>query len=139
MRNKINAGYYYSVAPGWVLSVTGEAGYIFGWGGQHVLIQDRFFVGGDNLRGFASPPVSGRATSSRSDALGRQQVLSSARSRSACRLACRRNWASPDGSSPTSGRLYGNDQKNLVLTPAQLASQPGGLQPQIIDSAGICA
>ena len=34
LRNKANAGYYYSVAPQWVLSVTGEAGYIFGWGGD---------------------------------------------------------------------------------------------------------
>ena len=52
VRNKVNAGYYYSVAPDWVLSFTGEAGDIFGWDGQQVLLQDRFFVGGDNLRGF---------------------------------------------------------------------------------------
>ena len=38
VRNKVNAGYYYSVFPEWVLSVTGEAGYIFGWNGQNVLI-----------------------------------------------------------------------------------------------------
>ena len=54
IRNKVNVGYYYSVAPEWVLSFTGEAGDIFGWGGQQVLLQDRFFVGGDNLRGFAA-------------------------------------------------------------------------------------
>ena len=30
-----------------------EAGDIFGWDRQQVLLQDRFFVGGDNLRGFA--------------------------------------------------------------------------------------
>ena len=36
-RNKVNVGYYYSVAPEWVLSFTGEAGYIFGWGGEQVL------------------------------------------------------------------------------------------------------
>src|SRR5205814_1502067 len=37
LRNKVNVGYYYSVFPEWVLSVTGEAGYISGWGGQNVL------------------------------------------------------------------------------------------------------
>jgi outer membrane protein insertion porin family len=72
VRNKISAGYYYSVAPEWVLSVTGEAGYIFGWGGQQVLLQDRFFVGGDNLRGFQSAGIGPRDSVS-GDALGGQK------------------------------------------------------------------
>jgi len=72
VRNKANAGYYYSIAPEWVLSVTGEAGYIFGWNGQQVLIQDRFFVGGDNLRGFQSAGIGPRDTVS-GDALGGQK------------------------------------------------------------------
>src|SRR6185369_4218228 len=49
VRNKVEFGYYYSVAPEWVLSLNGEAGEIFGWGNQNVFLQDRFFVGGDNL------------------------------------------------------------------------------------------
>ena len=72
IRNKVSAGYYYSVAPEWVLSVTGEAGYIFGWNGQNVLIQDRFFVGGDNLRGFQSAGIGPRDSVS-GDALGGQK------------------------------------------------------------------
>lgn len=51
IRTVVKAGYYYSVSPGWVVSVTGEAGNIYGIG-QPVLLEDRFFVGGDNLRGF---------------------------------------------------------------------------------------
>jgi outer membrane protein insertion porin family len=50
-RTVAKAGYYYSVIPNWILSLTGEAGNIFGIG-QPVLLEDRFFVGGDNLRGF---------------------------------------------------------------------------------------
>ena len=69
IRNKIDAGYYYSVAPEWVLSLTGEVGDIFGWGGQPVLLQDRFFVGGDNLRGFAPAGIGPRDSIS-GDALG---------------------------------------------------------------------
>ncbi|MBO0735826.1 MAG: outer membrane protein assembly factor BamA [Alphaproteobacteria bacterium] len=72
VRNKVSAGYYYSIAPEWVLSVTGEAGYIFGWNGQKVLLQDRFFVGGDNLRGFQSAGIGPRDTVS-GDALGGQK------------------------------------------------------------------
>ena len=74
VRNKVNAGYYYSVFPEWVLSVTGEAGYISGWGGQNVLIQDRFFVGGDNLRGFQSAGIGPRDSVS-GDALGGQSTI----------------------------------------------------------------
>ena len=48
----VNGGYYYPLAPGWVASVTGESGYIKGLHDQ-VRIEDRFFVGGDNFRGFA--------------------------------------------------------------------------------------
>ncbi|HEX4113032.1 MAG TPA: outer membrane protein assembly factor BamA [Stellaceae bacterium] len=50
-RTVVKAGYYYSVFPNWILSLTGEAGNIVGIG-QPVLLEDRFFVGGDNLRGF---------------------------------------------------------------------------------------
>lgn len=35
-----------------VLSFSGTAGYINGWGGQHVRINDRFFKGADTFRGF---------------------------------------------------------------------------------------
>jgi len=63
IRNKVQFGYYYPVAPEWVLSFTGEAGDIFAWGGQKVLLQDRFFVGGDNLRGFAPAGIGPRDAS----------------------------------------------------------------------------
>ena len=72
VRSKVNFGYYYSVAPEWVLSLTGEAGDIFGWNGQQVLLQDRFFVGGDNLRGFQDAGI-GPRDSVTDDALGGQK------------------------------------------------------------------
>jgi outer membrane protein insertion porin family len=43
---------YYGFTPSWVLSFQGTAGYITGWGGDGVRINDRFFKGGDNFRGF---------------------------------------------------------------------------------------
>ena len=72
VRSKVTFGYYYSVAPQWVLSFTGEAGDILGWNGQQVLLQDRFFVGGDNLRGFQDAGI-GPRDSIDNDALGGQK------------------------------------------------------------------
>jgi len=62
LRNSVNAGYYYPFAPKWVASVKGEAGYIFGLGNDKVRIEDRYFVGGDNLRGFATGGIGPRDT-----------------------------------------------------------------------------
>ncbi len=45
------AGYYYPIADGWVLNARIEAGDVIGLG-EKVNIESRFFVGGDNLRGF---------------------------------------------------------------------------------------
>jgi len=45
------AGYYYTIADGWVLNARIEAGDVIGLG-EKVNIESRFFIGGDNLRGF---------------------------------------------------------------------------------------
>lgn len=68
IRNKLAGGYFYSLYPEWVLSVTGEGGAINGFG-QQVRLEDRFFIGGDNLRGFADSGISPRDHVT-SDALG---------------------------------------------------------------------
>jgi outer membrane protein insertion porin family len=135
VRNKITAGYYYPVAPGWVASVSGEAGDIFGWGGQQVLIQDRFFVGGDNLRGFAPAGIGPRDSVSQ-DALGGDKYWVGSVAESVP-LGLPKELGLTGRVFTDFGTLWGNDQKNLVLTPAQLAAQPGGQQPQIIDNPAI--
>jgi outer membrane protein insertion porin family len=45
------AGYYYPIADGWVLNARIEGGDVIGIG-ENVNIESRFFIGGDNLRGF---------------------------------------------------------------------------------------
>jgi len=67
-RTKLAGGWFYSLYPEWVVSATGEFGDIRGLG-QGVAIQDRFFVGGDNLRGFATAGI-GPRDGSTGDALG---------------------------------------------------------------------
>jgi outer membrane protein insertion porin family len=136
IRNKASVGYYYSVAPEWVLSFTGEAGDIFGWSGQQVLLQDRFFVGGDNLRGFAPAGVGPRDTVS-GDGLGGNKYYVGSVSL-AVPLGLPKELGISGRVFSDFGSLWGNDQKNLALTPAQLAST-GGVVPQILDSTAIRA
>ncbi|HLY44209.1 MAG TPA: outer membrane protein assembly factor BamA [Stellaceae bacterium] len=136
IRNKVNFGYYYSVAPEWVLSVTGEAGDIFGWGGQPVLLQDRFFVGGDNLRGFEPAGIGPRDTVS-GDALGGNKYYVGSVAL-AVPLGLPKELGIGGRIFSDFGSLWSNDQKNLTLTPSQLAFT-GGVPPQIQDSAAIRA
>jgi outer membrane protein insertion porin family len=52
LRTELEGGLYYGLWPGWRASFRANAGYIFGWGGDDVRINDRFFKGGSTFRGF---------------------------------------------------------------------------------------
>ena len=67
-RTRLEGGNYISLAEDWVLLVSGETGYITGLG-EGVRINNRFFLGGDDLRGFAIAGV-GPRDSTTEDALG---------------------------------------------------------------------
>ncbi len=67
-RVEVTGGVYYPFSPDYVLSFTGQEGRIFGLG-QSVRIEDRFFVGGDNLRGFQTGGIGPRDAITH-DALG---------------------------------------------------------------------
>jgi outer membrane protein insertion porin family len=135
LRNKVSGGYYYSIAPGWVLSVTGEAGDVFGWGGQPVLLQDRFFVGGDNLRGFEPAGIGPRDMTSQ-DALGGNKYYVGSL-QLGVPLGLPKELGITGRVWSDFGTLWGNDQKNLVLTPAQLALENTTIQPQIADNPAL--
>ncbi|MFL5335891.1 MAG: outer membrane protein assembly factor BamA [Geminicoccaceae bacterium] len=62
IRHEVRGEYYYSVVPDVVLSVTGSGGYIKAFGGETVHLSNRFFIGGNNLRGFAYGGVGPRDT-----------------------------------------------------------------------------
>jgi outer membrane protein insertion porin family len=134
IRNKANFGYYYSVAPEWVLSLTGEAGDILGWNGQQVLLQDRFFVGGDNLRGFQSAGIGPRDSVS-GDALGGQKYYLGSVTLGVP-LGLPKELGLSGRVFTDFGTLYHIEPTNIVLTPAQLA-QTGGIQPQVEQSPAI--
>jgi outer membrane protein insertion porin family len=52
LKTVANAGWYHGFTPNWILSLTGNTGYVTGWGGDNVRINDRFYEGGDSFRGF---------------------------------------------------------------------------------------
>ncbi|MGE0737477.1 MAG: outer membrane protein assembly factor BamA, partial [Alphaproteobacteria bacterium] len=53
LRTEVEGGLYYGLPwRGWRLSGRVSAGYIMGWGGDDVRINDRFFKGGASFRGF---------------------------------------------------------------------------------------
>jgi outer membrane protein insertion porin family len=68
VRNRVDAGYYYPVAEKWVASVSGSGGIVQGLGND-VKLLDRFFIGGNEVRGFAIDGIGPRDADT-DDALG---------------------------------------------------------------------
>lgn len=69
LRNNISGGYFIPVDEEVVFSLTGAAGYIFGMNDKKIRITERYYLGGDSLRGFESMGVSPRDKGSH-DSLG---------------------------------------------------------------------
>jgi outer membrane protein insertion porin family len=68
LRNRVDAGYYYPVGEKWVASLTASGGYVHGLG-EDVKLLDRFFIGGNEVRGFETDGIGPRDPDS-NDALG---------------------------------------------------------------------
>lgn len=71
-RNVLSSGAFYKFADGWVLSGRARGGIITGLG-EDVRLLDRFFLGGDRLRGFADGGVGPRDSATR-DSLGGELI-----------------------------------------------------------------
>ena len=71
LKTEVDGGWYHGFNKDFVLSVTGQAGYVSGWNGDTVRINDRFYKGGNSFRGFETAGIGPRDTNfNRSDALG---------------------------------------------------------------------
>jgi len=68
LRNTLNGSYFYPIADQWVFSMSGKGGYIVGLG-EDVALSERFFVGGDDVRGFETSGLGPRDLAT-DDALG---------------------------------------------------------------------
>ena len=73
LRTDLYAAKYFPLSEEWTLAFKGHAGYIFGFG-QDVRINQRYFLGGNDLRGFEQGGATGRDRASQ-DALGGDWVL----------------------------------------------------------------
>lgn len=68
LRNQLAYSYYYPLTDDLIANLAVQSGYVVGLG-QDVRINDRFFLGGDNLRGFATAGA-GPRDGATGDALG---------------------------------------------------------------------
>ncbi|MHC3126258.1 membrane protein [Brevundimonas sp. GN22] len=69
IKTEIDGAYYYGITPNWVVSVQGSVGYVAGWAGDSIRINDRFFKGGQSFRGFETAGMGPRDLTT-TDALG---------------------------------------------------------------------
>ncbi|MGV8951461.1 MAG: outer membrane protein assembly factor BamA [Cypionkella sp.] len=69
VKTEADVSAYWGIAPAWVVSTTASAGYISGWGGDPIRINDRFFKGGNSFRGFETAGIGPRDLTTQ-DALG---------------------------------------------------------------------
>jgi len=71
LRTEAGGGWYHGFNKDFILQITGTVGYIDGWGGDSVRINDRFYKGGNTFRGFEVAGLGPRDMSGgRNDALG---------------------------------------------------------------------
>lgn len=66
---KTGASWFYPLADRWILNLLAETGAIEGYGDEDVQINERFFIGGNTLRGFEKAGIGPRDTLT-DDALG---------------------------------------------------------------------
>ena len=69
VKTEVESSVYYGITPSWIVSVNGSAGYVSGWAGDAIRINDRFFKGGNTFRGFENAGMGPRDLAT-NDALG---------------------------------------------------------------------
>lgn len=62
LKSQLEGSWYYGLNRQMVFQVNGSAGYVVPWGGKEVRINDRFFVGGSDFRGFEIAGIGPRDT-----------------------------------------------------------------------------
>jgi outer membrane protein insertion porin family len=69
VKSDVRGGLYHGFNKDFILSFTGDVGYVDGWNGDTVRITDRLYLGGDDFRGFQIAGIGPRDTQY-GDALG---------------------------------------------------------------------
>jgi len=69
VKTEADVSAYWGITPDWVVTATASTGYVSGWGGDPIRINDRFFKGGNSFRGFETAGLGPRDLTT-NDALG---------------------------------------------------------------------
>lgn len=69
IKTEADVSAFWGIAPEWIVSATASTGYVAGWGGDPIRINDRFFKGGNSFRGFETAGIGPRDLTT-GDALG---------------------------------------------------------------------
>ena len=69
IKTEADVSAYWGITPEWVVTAQASAGYVSGWAGDPVRINDRFFKGGNSFRGFETAGMGPRDLNT-TDALG---------------------------------------------------------------------
>lgn len=69
IKTEVEGAWHRQIRPEWVVSLIGSSGYVTGWGGDAIRINDRFFKGGNSFRGFETAGMGPRDTLT-NDSLG---------------------------------------------------------------------
>ncbi|GAA0637415.1 outer membrane protein assembly factor BamA [Brevundimonas lenta] len=69
VKTEADVSAYWGISPEWVVTASGSTGYVSGWGGDAIRINDRFFKGGNSFRGFETAGIGPRDLTT-TDALG---------------------------------------------------------------------
>lgn len=69
IKTEADVAAYWGITPEWVVTAQASAGYVSGWAGDPVRINDRFFKGGNSFRGFETAGMGPRDLNN-TDALG---------------------------------------------------------------------
>ncbi|MEO8558871.1 MAG: outer membrane protein assembly factor BamA [Rhodospirillales bacterium] len=132
VRNKLDGAYFYSIADQWVLSVSGEFGVVVPIK-DDLRINNRWFVGGDNLRGFAIGGIGPRDTTSNDSLGGKYYGVGSVEL--SFPLGLPQEFGLLGKAFADAGTLWGTDEKSIAPTPA-VPPGPGGIPPGIPGTPG---
>ncbi len=69
LKHEFKTSYYVPITKNWVWNAVGSGGHVLGLAGEDIKIADRFFVGGDLVRGFRNSGIGPRDSATK-DALG---------------------------------------------------------------------
>ncbi|MGV8928233.1 MAG: outer membrane protein assembly factor BamA [Brevundimonas sp.] len=60
VKTETDVSAFWGITPAWIVTASASAGYVTGWGGDPIRINDRFFKGGNSFRGFETAGIGPR-------------------------------------------------------------------------------